>query len=295
MAPPGKQPPHKPSPRHTLQEVLRSLQDMIRNELAEVQARPVEPPTPPAPPIRTPADIEAGLSQVLTVLPPETGAPADAAPPETPPAPFAAIESAPLGLAPSPPAAPSPAVQAPPAATAEKLPHPTDRQLELPIFEPAAPGEFAVEVIEAAPAAEPLETPPAEPIEATPPVEPLETPPVKPIEAAAPEPPATASAPAPDDIPVLRDAVFVPPTAPPPPPETPALPLQTEIPLPSPDNAREIAIQVAARLNVELKKSGRRGLSSEAILRLTQLLRDALAQAAANVDNTPQQDRATDR
>jgi hypothetical protein len=275
MAPSGKQPRHKPSPRHTLQEVLRSLQDMVRNELAAVEPRPVEPPPAPAPPIRTPADIEAGLSQVLTVLPSQTGTPQDAAtpsapaaaieqpqpPPPAPAVPAAALEPEPLVLTPAPPPAPvtpEPPPEPPPVRAA-KRPQPADRQLKLPIFESAPPAEPVAPV--AAVHAEPAQAVPAE-------------------------------APVPDDIPVLRDAVFVPPTRPPP---APAPPVQIEIPLPPPDTAREIAIQVAARLNVELRQSGRRGLSSEAILRLTQLLREALAQAATNVDNTPQPDRTTER
>ncbi len=53
------------------------------------------------------------------------------------------------------------------------------------------------------------------------------------------------------------------------------------------DVARRLAIQVAARLNVELRKSGQAGLSSEIITRLARLLQEALAKSAPNMENTP--------
>ena len=56
--------------------------------------------------------------------------------------------------------------------------------------------------------------------------------------------------------------------------------------LPHPGDARRLAIQVAARLNVELRKSGQPGLSSEIITRLARMLQEALAKGTANVENT---------
>lgn len=56
--------------------------------------------------------------------------------------------------------------------------------------------------------------------------------------------------------------------------------------LPPTDAARRLAIQVAARLNVELRKSGQAGLSSDIITRLARLLQEALAKGAANMENT---------
>jgi hypothetical protein len=58
--------------------------------------------------------------------------------------------------------------------------------------------------------------------------------------------------------------------------------------LPPADAARRLAIQVAARLNVELRKSGQVGLSSDIITRLARLLQEALAKSAPNMENTPQ-------
>jgi hypothetical protein len=80
-----------------------------------------------------------------------------------------------------------------------------------------------------------------------------------------------------DDIPVLEDAVHI--------PDTPT-PGGGHALLP-PDQARRVAIQVAARLNVELRRSGKRALASDVITRLARLLQETLAQAAPNVDNTP--------
>jgi len=57
--------------------------------------------------------------------------------------------------------------------------------------------------------------------------------------------------------------------------------------LPPADAAHRLAIQVAARLNVELRKSGQGGLSSDIITRLARLLQEALAKGAPNMENTP--------
>ena len=57
--------------------------------------------------------------------------------------------------------------------------------------------------------------------------------------------------------------------------------------LPPAEAARRLAIQVAARLNVELRKSGQGGLSSDIITRLARLLQEALAKGTSNMENTP--------
>jgi hypothetical protein len=44
---------------------------------------------------------------------------------------------------------------------------------------------------------------------------------------------------------------------------------------------------VAARLNVELRKQGKRGLASDVIAHLAHLLEDALAKGRANMENSP--------
>jgi hypothetical protein len=79
---------HKPSEKHTLDEVLKSLQDLIRNELLEVRKPPEPPPSPdpsaprkrgrprkppppepparetPAPPLKPEAEVEAVMSSL---------------------------------------------------------------------------------------------------------------------------------------------------------------------------------------------------------------------------------------
>jgi len=85
------------------------------------------------------------------------------------------------------------------------------------------------------------------------------------------------------DIPVLEDAVE----------------LHEELPaavaaaasarpaaLPTAQEARRLAIQVAARLNVSLRKAGKPVLSSDVIARLARELQEALANAGANVENS---------
>jgi hypothetical protein len=88
-----------------------------------------------------------------------------------------------------------------------------------------------------------------------------------------------------DDIPVLNEAVELPAAAKPAPAlAVPAAPPPVEIPASA---ARKLAIQVAARLNVEMRRSGKRGLSSDVITRLARILEEALAQAASNSENKP--------
>jgi hypothetical protein len=80
------------------------------------------------------------------------------------------------------------------------------------------------------------------------------------------------------DIPVLEDAVEL--------ADALATP-EMHASLPAADDARRIVIQVAARLNVDLRKEGKPGLSSDVIARLVRLLTEALAKTGANMDNNP--------
>ena len=82
-----------------------------------------------------------------------------------------------------------------------------------------------------------------------------------------------------DDIPVLQDAIDV--------PETPAAAPAAHAIKPQ-DQAHRMAIQIAARLNVELRRAGKPPLSSDIVTRLVHLLQETLAQGAPNVDNKPQ-------
>ncbi len=93
-----------------------------------------------------------------------------------------------------------------------------------------------------------------------------------------------------DDIPVLENAID--------------LAFETEIPVPAVEAAHDktepkaepglpasaahrLAIQAAARLNLELRKSGKRGLNTAIVTRLAQILEETLAQGTANMENRP--------
>jgi len=81
------------------------------------------------------------------------------------------------------------------------------------------------------------------------------------------------------DLPVLQDVVV-------PPPVATQLNL-IEPPLPNADRARELAVRVAARLNIERRKRGEPGIDTKTIHRLQQLLREELEKAGAKGENTP--------
>jgi hypothetical protein len=84
--PPADKPGHKPSETHTLDEVLKSLQDLIRNELLDAEPKPPPPPKPrygkvgrprkvvePKPPLPTKQEMLAAhtplnLDQVMASL-----------------------------------------------------------------------------------------------------------------------------------------------------------------------------------------------------------------------------------
>lgn len=247
----GAPPEHKPSRKVALEEVMHTLQDLVNNELA---TRPEKP---------------AGAAQVAATKPKETAARADV----LPTAPPAVAEPA------SEPESGAPDRRPPTQSAGDGVP-PGGLQQELPY-------------LEAAPVA-PSAHPPA--------------PEARADAAAAP----TAGEINWDDIPVLVEAVelaeqndidaaghddtgddealphreqavhaepddlsaavdFVPPAA----------------SLPPADAAHRLAVQVAARLNLELRKSGQGGLNSDVITQLARLLEEALAKAAPNMENAP--------
>ena len=80
-----------------------------------------------------------------------------------------------------------------------------------------------------------------------------------------------------DDIPVLQDAIEV--------PETPA---PAPVANASQGQAHRMAIQIAARLNVELRRAGKSPLSTDIVTRLVHLLQETLALGTSKVDNRPQ-------
>ena len=95
-----------------------------------------------------------------------------------------------------------------------------------------------------------------------------------------------------DDIPVLQNAVDLVPgggsaqaqrqAASAPTPDEPQPPPATTLPS---AHAHRIAVLAAARLDLELRKSGARSLDSSVVARLAQILEEMLAQGAANMDN----------
>ena len=95
-----------------------------------------------------------------------------------------------------------------------------------------------------------------------------------------------------DDIPVLQNAVNLVPeggsaearrqAASAPTPDEPQPPPATTLPS---AHAHRIAVLAAARLDLELRKSGARSLDSSVVARLAQILEEMLAQGAANMDN----------
>lgn len=78
-----------------------------------------------------------------------------------------------------------------------------------------------------------------------------------------------------DDIPVLHDIAA-----------RPAVSSDRGSELPHPGQARELAVRVIAKLNVELRKQGVSGLDPTTVNRLQSILRQELEQQATNMDNT---------
>ncbi len=293
MTDPGEKPKHKPSQKHTLDEVLRSLQDMIRHELVDVTAKKTAGAD--TPPRAHDTDIHTDLEKALETL---KSSIEDSLLRTAGPIPFESLNSLlPVLGTPAAHGTDAAVLMDPPPYTARKelsALHPDHapaethastaparvNQRDLPFLDGVAPtGGTPTPMREHAPSftrpglagvatTDNDTTPPDSLVSAT----------LSDAEAIAREEALLA-----DSIPVLTDAVVFPEAA----SEADAgEAVQIEVPLPSPDRARDIAIRVAARLNIELRKSGKRGLSTPTIIRLAQLLRDALAQAQSNVDNS---------
>lgn len=281
----GAPPEHKPSRKVALEEVMRSLQDLVSNELS---IEPAKPPgeaqataakTTKSAPAEKKSDTRSAFSaDVLPAVPPVAPEPESIAPgrvfPAQPPAaiPDVVDELPDLGAA-------------PPSITASEVPL-GGLQQELPYLEAAPPAPSA---------SLPAPTPEAADAEVA-----SFLPEMLPVDAAKTDvvadsntPASTAEEPNWDDFPVLEEVVEI---------DTDAAGHKTDpgdvnatmefLPpaakLPPADAAHRLAIQVAARLNVELRKSGQGGLSSDIITRLARLLQEALAKGASNMENTPQ-------
>jgi hypothetical protein len=306
----GAPPEHKPSRKVALEEVLRSLQDLVSNELATEPVKPAsEAVTTTArtnksstaqEPSATPTAITTDLPPVIppaaleSTAEPVSGAIDHQIPTQPATTVSGVVDELPdLGAEP-------PATSAAAATTDSKVPA-EGLQQELPYLEdiPSAPSaKPPAPTPEAADFQMPELTLADLPPENLPPGElPLSE--VKSDVIAENSAPADL-APAPtiaatpaaveeinwDDIPVLEEAVDL--------AEeidaegaTPGASASVPSALPPADAARRLAIQVAARLNVELRKSGQAGLSSDIITRLARLLQEALAKGTANMENSP--------
>jgi hypothetical protein len=290
----GAPPEHKPSRKVALEEVMRSLQDLVSNELATGPAKPsgnadtatvltktTEPAEKPA------VTRSAYTANMQPTVPPVATEPtaepepitADQLPPTQPPAtaPDVIDELPDLG------AEPLTALAQPPSPTEIEIPA-EGLQQELPYLEDIPPAPSANPPA-ATPAAEELQMAGLT-LEELPPVA-LPHTEVKADSIADNNAPASTAAEISwDDFPVLEEAVELTEET-----DTDAAThgMGTALAetLPPADTARRLAIQVAARLNVELRKSGQAGLSSDIITRLARLLQEALAKGAANMENTP--------
>lgn len=271
----GAPPDHKPSRKVALEEVMRSLQDLVSNELA------VEPAKLPGEAQATAAKTKKKTAPAET---PPAAEPESIAPDRVFPAQPASTIPGVVDELPDLGAEPQPTLAGPPPGAASEVPL-GGLQQELPYLE-AAPPAPTVNLPAPTPEASEAETSSFLP-EMLPIDEPntdigannnFQASEVEEINL--------------DDFPVLEEVVeidtdatghradpddvhatieFLPPAA----------------KLPPADAAHRLAIQVAARLNVELRKSGQGGLSSDIITRLARLLQEALAKGAPNMENTP--------
>ena len=246
--PPDKGAPseHKPSRKVALAEVMRSLQDLVSNELAVDEVTPkkrrrADQKQPAARADDAPAVANSAeeIESITLESQPESAI-------ETP--------AVPEPLAPAKPSVP----MGGPSTVVNEASFTTGLQQELPYLDglTLAPPESPPE-----PAAPALLSNIPEPV---------------------PETTLTLSEENWDDIPVLEEAVEL----------TDDIEADAALSgappataLPSASAARRLAIQVAARLNVELRKSGQTGLNSAIITQLAKMLEEALAKDAANMEN----------
>ncbi len=311
-------PKHIPSSRHTLEEVLHSLQDLLRNELQAAGGKPPAPARDERPPqLPTPADVISQLQGSLADLMPS----GQAAGPQDVPVGITEDSGVELGTArapygpdPSSAAAPAGADPIRPAAGPERTGVGKAIQQQLPFAD--------LPVLQSAPAGGSRQLEPEHrdmPDARGPAVAGSvgeagrsgETPGLLQVPAGE-EPPtesatgeggssdqglepsaATTAAEDWDDIPVLQNAIdLVPETGA---PEIPApaasgpeagKPQRTTAAKPPGFDNHRIAVLATARLDLELRRSGGQPLDTTTVARLAQILEEVLAQAAANMDNT---------
>jgi hypothetical protein len=286
---------HKPNEKHTLEEVLKSLQDLIHNDLLRGETQRMEEPAAPEP------DPAPATEEAPTAAAPEEADPAAAIPDVSIPAadmPLGAVVQSLEELVKNDLALPDEMGQIPAAATPD--PEPPAAPAPAPAA-PAAPATgqqaFAFDDADTATPAEPEPAP-----ELAAPNEPEPLPPsagssdfdeftvdlAPPPDISAGEEQIATPEMQPDDLPVLTDAVSE--TAAPP---ADGLPVLEEIALESPDNSRDgggravpgtaagdspavIAARVVARLNAERRARGAADLDEMTLVALRALLREEI-------------------
>lgn len=305
-----EKPKHKPSPKRTLEEVLKSLQDLIRNDLVSGRGReePAAPVAPPSPALQEDSesdDLTGKLDALDALITHELIEPTERARdvPEIDPAflDLEALPEKPAGSGHDENVAPEPATDlgtipqaaddAPGQDDATEAFEATFDLDSLPGAEPPmdarpketqaqfsfderfdAPDEVRPTSTRETPAETPtgtdfslLEDAPRPAIDETPDVEPPAFEMAEEIALTGADMPAPEAAVPPaledDGIPVLSEIADLP----------------ADAPLPEPERARELAIRVIARLNIERRKAGQAPLDIKTIERLQQLLREALA------------------
>ena len=255
-------PKHKPQKKHTLDEVLKSLQDLIRNDLiaaarvAGGTAPAALPPAEPAASTPAPDPFHSALDTLDTLIDHELVEPAKqarAAPPPPDDLPddenwpdddtlinesLAADEALNAKLNDGKDFAPE-------ASETTDKPEPVRGVQNAFAFDDTKPADTDIFEMPATPAT-------LEPITETEPTD-TDVPPRRNTARTLPD----------DDIPVLHEVAHE------------ILAAAPE--LPTPEQARDIAVHVVARLNIELRKGGAQPLDPSTIDRLQQLLREALA------------------
>ena len=261
-----ERPKHKPQKKRTLDEVLKSLQDLIRNDLVATQ-NTAEPPAAPPPPTNSTDPLDTALDALDNLIDHELVEPAKQARTAPPPSDDDLPDDADWPDDDT-------VINESLAAEAAHNPPPD-------VGKDLAPGEQAVPAEPETPRGaqntfafdEALPTDSASGVSADTGVPPAPTAPTEPTretETNAADVPArahTARLLPEDDIPVLHEVAH----------EI----LAASPTLPTPEQARDIAIHVIARLNIELRKGGAQPLDPSTIDRLQKLLGEALASKKA--------------
>lgn len=294
MNPPDDKLKHKPNEKHTLDEVLKSLQDLIRNEVVGVATvAPSETKIPSSPVAPTSADIGPALDTLDHFIRHELAEPAvsaapDAAPDDQAHEEFIDIETIDPRSESRADAEPAPDVEMIELTAVEEAPGSADPTQSTLDFSPRAGFESSDQNVASSMQSVEFETPStsADPEESAihfddvstrdAPTAPISDNAIDPALHASAEPefeaPDAAMSVATTDIPVLQDIIAPAPT------ESivaPTMAVESSI-------TRDIAIKVIAQLNMELRRAGERPLAARMIDRMQRLLHEALEKTKDN-------------